>query len=606
MRNYILSSVNLVNLSKLIKFNQPIDDKKLAQIIEYSIFSAFKKNEKKKIIEKFKKYLKEDENIEEILITPIKNIKRSHEYYLKICEINILSYYYINNEKNNDLLKSMNEKIFKVIDKSELNENIINKEIKKDEIIRDIPRKYLLENLESFTLLEVKDYINDINEVITIYQLFLEENEEYYQCLYFLLYLKLILSDLCSIDEEKLYIIKIKHMKCNKEFFLQYINNIDHNKADKYTNILIRFKNMIYYFDKIIPKRINILDLENSIFSFYYKYYYEQFDKKNKNFMQYFPFLLLSNQNLREKAKKLEFKNKEIPKNIIKLFNTLKLYSNNGEINVDTSTNEIIINDKKINLDEDIDISQLETELGITKKDISSKIDFNKDIISYYYPNKFYQKDNLFQLLFYFLFFIPEYINNNELQKIIPNELYEFNLVIKLLLNTKKFFYDNGEKIIWDKKYNFNDIIDIGYVLLEVISNVKKINEIKLNKGIDFFETRNNNIQVNEENINTVIEKIEIIKDYFNAPNLWISINDKYNILKEKKNEFMFQNVRNKLDRKLKTLTSDYKKLLKDDNYKFLNENIRQIQNEIKDNINKEDLEEKINDIEKKLIAIKK
>ena len=57
-------------------------------------------------------------------------------------------------------------------------------------------------------------------------------------------------------------------MKCNKEFFLQYINNIDHNKADKYTNILIRFKNMIYYFDKIIPKRINILDLEIQYFLF--------------------------------------------------------------------------------------------------------------------------------------------------------------------------------------------------------------------------------------------------------------------------------------------------------------------------------------------------
>ena len=308
LRNYILSSVNLVNLSKLIIFNQPIDDKKLSQIIQYSIFSGLKNDKKNIIIKKFKNYLKEDENIEEIRITPIKNIKRSHEYYLKMCEINILSYYYISNEKNNDLLKSMNEKIFKAIDnrKSELNENIINKDIKIKEIIRNIPRKYLLENLESFTLLEIKDYINDINEVITIYQLFLEENDEYYQCLYFLHYLKKILSDLILIDEEKLYILKIKDMKCNKEFFLQYINNINHNLADKYTKILIRFKNMIYYFDKIIPKRINILDLENSIFALYYKHYYEQYNKKSNNFMNYFPFLLLSNQNLREKAKKLE------------------------------------------------------------------------------------------------------------------------------------------------------------------------------------------------------------------------------------------------------------------------------------------------------------
>ena len=53
-------------------------------------------------------------------------------------------------------------------------------------------------------------------------------------------------------------------------------------------------------------------------------------------------------------------------------------------------------------------------------------------------------------------------------------------------------------------------------MLLEVISNVKT-NDIKLRKGINFFKNKNiNNISINEENINTVIEKIEIIKEYFN------------------------------------------------------------------------------------------
>ena len=50
LKNYILSSVNLVNLSKLIILEQPIDGKKLAQIIEFCIFSAFKTNEKKRIL----------------------------------------------------------------------------------------------------------------------------------------------------------------------------------------------------------------------------------------------------------------------------------------------------------------------------------------------------------------------------------------------------------------------------------------------------------------------------------------------------------------------------------------------------------------------------
>jgi midasin (ATPase involved in ribosome maturation) len=77
LRNYILSSVNLVNLSKMIIFDQPIDDKKLSQSIDFCFFSAFKKcNKKKEIIESFKKNLQKEVNME---IFPIRNIKRSHE-----------------------------------------------------------------------------------------------------------------------------------------------------------------------------------------------------------------------------------------------------------------------------------------------------------------------------------------------------------------------------------------------------------------------------------------------------------------------------------------------------------------------------------------------
>ena len=54
----------------MIIFWQPIDEKKLSQIIEFCFFSAFKKNEiKNQIIEKFKKNLQKNVNIE---ITPIK------------------------------------------------------------------------------------------------------------------------------------------------------------------------------------------------------------------------------------------------------------------------------------------------------------------------------------------------------------------------------------------------------------------------------------------------------------------------------------------------------------------------------------------------------
>ena len=88
LKNSILSSVNLVNLSKLISSQQPIDDKKLAQIIEFSIFSAYKSNEKEKFINYFKELLREKTDIE---IAPIRNVKRSNEYYLSMCEINIIT-----------------------------------------------------------------------------------------------------------------------------------------------------------------------------------------------------------------------------------------------------------------------------------------------------------------------------------------------------------------------------------------------------------------------------------------------------------------------------------------------------------------------------------
>lgn len=133
-------------------------------------------------------------------------------------------------------------------------------------------------------------------------------------------------------------------------------------------------------------------------------------------------------------------------------------------------------------------------------------------------------------------------------------------------------------------------------MLLEAINDVKK-DDIKLNKGINLFERKNNNcfnILINEENINIVVGKIDIIKEYFKDQNLWCSINQKYKILEEKKNEFMFKNTKNELEKKLKQLTSVYRKILMDDNFKFLYEMIKEIENDIRDNINKKDIEKKL------------
>ena len=605
LKNYILSSVNLVYLSKLIICNQPINDKKLAHIIEYCFFSAFKNmNKKKEFIEFFRKELQKDINIE---ITPIRNIKRSHEYYLKKCEINIFSYYFIKNKEIENILEKMNEKINKrFIDyRSELKENIINKNINEKEIIKDIPREQLLSKLESFTLPEIKEYINDIDELIIIINDFLEEDDKLYQKLYFLNYLRMILSNLSEINEEKLFGIKINKMECNKEFFLKY--NIKEDVSITYARILIWFKNMIKYFDDIIPDKISTNELEFSILSIYYKSFKKQYKEiKENQLFEYFIFFMLSKIHLRRIVKKYSV----LKKNSVgyDLFNILKNY--NDEIKVNIHERKIDIEKynlsipliRNINLKEKEEIEEI---LGIKDKE-EYKNYISKDIIKsniiYYYPKKFYEEKHLLKIFFFYNIFIKKYIDDNELKKIIPDELYDYNLVIDFLFKENKYYDNVDERVIWKNKYNFINIINIGYKLLEAIRKVEK-ESIKLNNGIDIF--KNKNIEINEENINIVIEKIDIIKKYLNDDKLWSSIQKKYEILEEKKKQLIFAKEKNVLKRKLDILKAKYKNILMEENYLFLKEDIEEIMNKIKENNSKNDIEKDLKILENKFILIK-
>ena len=607
LKNYILSSVNLVNLSKLIIFLQPIDAQKLSLIIEFCIFTSFKKYGKKNnILKLFKKYLQEDINFE---ITPIRNIKRSHEYYLKRCEINIFSYYYINNKEINDILKDMNKKIESLFENKkikELKENIINKDINLKEILTEIPRKNLLENLESFTLPEINEYIGDISEVIMIMQGFLKEKDKLYTNLYFLNYLKKILMELSSIKEENLNGIKINKMKCDKEFFLKY--NIKERQAKEYTNKLIRFKNMIYYFEEFIPKEISILDMENCIFALYYKYYktkYKSEFKKDDNFKKYFPFLLLEDDNLRDKIKRLEFKNAD--SGLSKLFNILKFYEKTIEFDIKNKKLFIPYDLYSISLIEtkNININEIKEKLNINTKEIVPKIIFDEKIITYYYPKQFYEEDKLLQIFFFFELFSKDYINYNYLEKIIPKELFEFNSIISSILVKNQNYLDNGEKMTFNSTYNFKDIIKIGYKTLEAIKNVEK-NNIKFSKGINLFEQKDKNYLDSEEGkINIILENINIIKKYLNDPQLWPSINNKYKILEEKKKIFIYENEKSELKSKLRILEQKYNIILKDETFVFLQNEKKQIENEIKENKNKEEIEALIKNFESKLKKLK-
>ena len=190
-------------------------------------------------------------------------------------------------------------------------------------------------------------------------------------------------------------------MKSNENYFIQY--DISKNKANDYTNKLFWFRNMINYFEDIIPKKICIIDLESSIICIFDKYYKEIYKNKEKMII----FKMLSNKCLREILRKINLK---FPKenSIKKLYDILLFYDN--EIKIDIENEEILIPNKcKISL-KDIDIIKIKEQFCFKMKDnflstIKMKKEFYEEYIIYYYPKELYKEENLLQIFWFFNIF---------------------------------------------------------------------------------------------------------------------------------------------------------------------------------------------------------
>ena len=197
LKNYLLSSVNLVNVTKVLLSSKNINGKSLAEAINFAIFSMFKD---KKI--SFIDYLKKKPifNVE-----PIITIQKRYEDYLGLFEWKIISYEFVKRtkgkEKNNNFVAEQIRMINELLNQDPSRRTII-QEIKreeKDKIIEFINSKriYIYENIELFTLTEIEEYQDDIKEVLEkILEKLVDKNDQLYKDVYYLKYLDWIFSEL--------------------------------------------------------------------------------------------------------------------------------------------------------------------------------------------------------------------------------------------------------------------------------------------------------------------------------------------------------------------------------------------------------------------------
>ena len=595
LKNYKLSLNNLVIFSKLMNANQNNKFQLLSNYIKLSIFSAFNKNEKKNQIKMFVDKLLSVKDDFELEIRHF--INKNHKYYLSQYEMNIISNFYDKNKNDENIIKSINNRIEEKLKKEKyhlrkppnllklLRGNININYLSEEE------RKSLIKNLESFTLQEMKEYESDINEVAIILEEFFKPNDDLYQCYYFIKCLHGLIGKLIKIDNEKL-----PNLTINK---LESIFNVNNNRM--YERCIIWFKNIIKNFDDIIPFKINILNLEK----FYLKQFYNYYSKVNpedKNKWINIHFKMIENNSLKKILKHIDISfNKEYKKK--EIYTSLITYDdkNNNKFHVhyDKKGIEIEINQKKLDLENDTNIEELQKLLKENQKEDNQfhyldKIDDYRNIHStYYYPEDFYDNKNILKIFWFYQVFLKLFysVEDKEISQILPKELYSLNKNFGQIIKKKDE--------IWEiMKPNLIK----GYKLLE---GLRKINEresynkvLEFTNGIDLFSEGKE-----EANINNALIYLKTIQKFINENNDkkdFQEFSNKINILEQRKRFFTDQKSMKKYEEQLEKIKENYYKLENLEYYKFLEDYFDLIKKEI-EKLNNEDDEDKKKKIKEKL-----
>ncbi|ORX59905.1 hypothetical protein BCR36DRAFT_408277 [Piromyces finnis] len=550
LKNLKLTPVNLVYLSKVLSNYSEVNGKTLFDGIKFCIFSMFKnKNEQ---ISRFKKSLSSE--IDFNISTYNTGIMKDKKYILCKIEIKILSYAKLLKNKeisNNDIDKEFNDKLNSLFKKKYKTKRVANIKInneKENEIIDFIKRAKndIINNLEQFTLEDIEEYKEYIEEVLFILENFIPEEKEIYDYLYYLKYLNLLLKELTSIKNKKVKGLKLNTIENSKDYFLQFGDSKE--EAEENALKVYWFRNVLNGFDIFIPEKVSTKNLNLSIINIYYNHYAEEYntlplDYTSKIKIEPYIYLkFLENIKLRKILKYFNFTIND--GYIEEIFYTLVHYKKSIEIH--TSVNEILeiimfigenskfiieynngycINKYKIEeLRDNLKLNELYSKYKYNVKDIYKK---NMD---YIIPLSLKKNNNLIggNIYWFYNIFAKEY----DLKSVINNNmLCEFNKAIENILRLKTYNTKNMEGI-WNNE--LKDILNKGYQLIYSLQGLKNILLEEENKEEKIKEFIENIMTLKKyklfhmcESKNVIIENIinliDLIKDFFKRYeiNIW-------------------------------------------------------------------------------------